>query len=148
MASGEQQPKRILTSGRAGKVDRRLQYDGGSWDCASTGRWGFRRGRRGGQWVAISVAMVAIAPVWIFVGYPLERSWGRPANRNRLAYQVTRHPVAIALSAPMRFLADRLRRGGRALGDDNGPPNAGDREPRRPKPTLPSDALALGEPRS
>ncbi|MEZ0066278.1 hypothetical protein ABIA32_002288 [Streptacidiphilus sp. MAP12-20] len=109
-----------------------------------------RGGRRPGQTFAISLAMVAFAPLWLFVGYPLERTWGRTGNGSRFAFQVTRHPIAIALSAPMRFLADRAGRVGRFRrgdGGESGPPSAGDREPRRPKPTLPSDAIALGEPR-
>lgn len=52
-----------------------------------------------------------------------------------------RNPVRIALTAPARWVLDRIKRGrGR-------PPAAGVREPRRPKPSLPAAAVALDEPR-
>lgn len=57
------------------------------------------------------------------------------------------NPVWIALTAPSRWLFDRLRPrvGGRG-GNGNGPPGAGVREPRRPLPDLPAGAMALPEP--
>lgn len=49
----------------------------------------------------------------------------------------------------LRWIAERLlRRARRTPGPDGGPPTSGDRFPRRPKPTLPSDAIALSEPGS
>ena len=45
------------------------------------------------------------------------------------------------LAAPARWLANVFRGRG-------GPPEAGVREPRRPKPTLPGAAVALAEPRT
>jgi len=58
------------------------------------------------------------------------------------------NPVWIALTAPARWLIDRVRplagRGRR--GNGNGPPNAGVREPRRPRPDQPAGAIALPEP--
>ena len=56
------------------------------------------------------------------------------------------NPLWIALTAPARWLLDRasgLGRQGRP-----GPPAAGVREPRRPKPGLPSGSVALAEPRA
>jgi len=50
--------------------------------------------------------------------------------------------VWIALSAPLRWLRDRQRR------HRQPPAEAGVREPRRPKPTLPAAAMALAEPRT
>jgi hypothetical protein len=54
------------------------------------------------------------------------------------------NPLWIALTAPARWLGDRVsgfgRRGWR------GPPAAGVREPRRPKPGLPGGSVALAEP--
>jgi hypothetical protein len=48
--------------------------------------------------------------------------------------------LAIALTAPLRWIRDHWRP--RPLAD------AGVREPRRPKPTLPAAAIALAEPRT
>jgi hypothetical protein len=66
--------------------------------------------------------------------------------------------VVIALGAPVRFVASRTlfrasartRASGRdGRGDGGwGPPSAGDREPRRPKPGPPADAVARSEPRA
>ena len=56
------------------------------------------------------------------------------------------NPLWIALTAPARWLLDRAsgfgHRGWR------GPPAAGVREPRRPKPGLPGALVALAEPRA
>jgi hypothetical protein len=51
-------------------------------------------------------------------------------------------PVWVALSAPLRWVKERLAR------RKPGPPEAGVREPRRPRPTLPAAAVALAEPRT
>jgi hypothetical protein len=56
--------------------------------------------------------------------------------------QGIRNALWIALSAPARWARDYLRRR-RQL-----PPEAGVREPRRPRPTLPAAAIALAEPRT
>jgi hypothetical protein len=48
--------------------------------------------------------------------------------------------LAIALTAPLRWVRDRWR--------PRPPADAGVREPRRPKPTLPAAAIALAEPRT
>ncbi len=61
--------------------------------------------------------------------------------------------VAIALGAPVRFVADHVRfrrspaRGRPQRPDGWGPQPSGDREPRRPKPGPPTDAIALPIPR-
>jgi hypothetical protein len=44
------------------------------------------------------------------------------------------------LTAPARWLGQLIRR------SRGGPPEAGVREPRRPRPTLPAAAVALAEP--
>jgi len=51
--------------------------------------------------------------------------------------------LRIALSTPVRWALDTSRRRRRQL-----PPEAGVREPRRPRPTLPAAAIALDEPRT
>jgi hypothetical protein len=59
------------------------------------------------------------------------------------------NPVWIALTAPARWLLDRIRPRaghGRRRGNGNGPPPAGVREPRRPRPDQPAGAMALPEP--
>ena len=78
---------------------------------------------------------------------------GRPAyalaTRDRkVARRVLANPLWIALTAPARWLLDRVRprAGGRRGGGGNGPPGAGVREPRRPLPDLPAGAMALPEP--
>jgi hypothetical protein len=65
-----------------------------------------------------------------------------------VARQVLANPVWIALTAPGRWLLDRLRptAGSRRGRGGNGPPGAGVREPRRPLPDLPAGAMALPEP--
>lgn len=50
--------------------------------------------------------------------------------------------VWIVLSAPLRWARHRLGR------QKPQPPEAGVREPRRPRPTLPAAAIALAEPRT
>jgi hypothetical protein len=62
------------------------------------------------------------------------------------AWGVLANPLWIALTAPARWLLDRVRpRAGRGRGG-NGPPGAGVREPRRPLPDLPAGAMALPAP--
>jgi hypothetical protein len=135
MASDNAQPRKT----RSGSVHRTLRRPSRRLGCRR------HRGRR----AAISAALLATAPLWLLIGHPLERTWGRPANRGRLAFEITRHPLAVALSAPMRFVSDRVRRStGRRPEPDAGPDPSGDRVPRRPKPALPGDSIALSEPRS
>ena len=71
---------------------------------------------------------------------------GTPGHR--LARRVRANPLWIALTAPARWLLDRIRprAGGRRGRGGNGPPGAGVREPRRPLPDLPAGAMALPEP--
>jgi hypothetical protein len=66
----------------------------------------------------------------------------------RVARRVLANPLWIALTAPARWLLDRLRprAGGRRGRGGNGPPGAGVREPLRPLPDLPAAAMALPEP--
>ncbi len=68
---------------------------------------------------------------------------GHPVARRILA-----NPLWIALTAPARWLLDRIRprAGSRRGRGGNGPPGAGVREPRRPLPDLPAGAMALPEP--
>lgn len=121
-----------------------------------------RRRRHPVRALTINLAVVALLPLWPFIAYPLQRAntpthWrrvalveygGRLDGPRQFLWVVTHHSVVIALSAPMRYLADRLHRsGGRGEGPRRNPPSAGDREPRRPKPGPPSDAIALPEPR-
>jgi hypothetical protein len=71
------------------------------------------------------------------------------ATRNRtVARRVLANPLWIALTAPARWLLDRIRprAGSRRGRGGNGPPGAGVREPRRPLPDLPAGAMALREP--
>jgi hypothetical protein len=71
------------------------------------------------------------------------------ATRNRkVARRLLANPLWIALTAPARWLLDRVRprAGSRRGRDGNGPPGAGVREPRRPLPDLPAAAMALPEP--
>lgn len=67
---------------------------------------------------------------------------------HRVIWQVLANPVWVALTAPARWLLDRLRptAGSRRGRGGNGPPGAGVREPRRPLPDLPAGAMALPEP--
>jgi hypothetical protein len=52
------------------------------------------------------------------------------------------NPAWIALTGPAQWIVYRVRRWHKP------PPTSGVREPRRPKPSLPSLAVALDEPRS
>lgn len=121
-----------------------------------------RRRRHPVRALLINLAVLALLPLWPFIAYPLQRA-SSPMSRRRVAplegggvvqggprqflWVVTHHSVVIALSAPMRYLADRLHKPGGRGGPRRNPPFAGDREPRRPKSGPPSDAIALPEPR-
>ena len=158
--------------GRTGKAARRLHYSSSGAVSGGAGRGRGRRPRRtervlvGG---ARQVVVVALLPLWPFVAYPLSLAAGggsrrRWTTRSRTPYapapsvpfrmlrSVVRHPLVNALAAPMRFLADHSPFPGRAArgrwdgGRGDGPPSAGDREPRRPRPGPPTDAIALAEP--
>ena len=104
-------------------------------------------------WVA-TVLVIALAPVVLLAGELVNRHFFRPVLPRRrfglVARVLLRNPVWIALTAPQRWLLDRLRprAGGRRGRGGNGPPGAGVREPRRPLPDLPAGAMALPEPRS
>jgi hypothetical protein len=63
--------------------------------------------------------------------------WGHTDSMRR----EHRHSVWTALTAPVRWIADHVKRWRQR------PPEAGVREPRRPKPTPPAGAIALAEPR-
>jgi len=67
---------------------------------------------------------------------------------HRGARRVLANPLWIALTAPARWLLDRIRprAGSRRGRGGNGPPGAGVREPRRPLPDPPAGAMALPEP--
>jgi hypothetical protein len=67
---------------------------------------------------------------------------------HKVARRVLANPLWIALTAPARWLLDRvlLLAGGRRGRGGNGPPGAGVREPRRPLPVLPAAAMAIPEP--
>jgi hypothetical protein len=69
-------------------------------------------------------------------------------NFGRIALAFLTNPVWIALTAPARWILDhaRPRVGGGRRNGNGGPPGAGVREPRRPKPDLPAGAMALPEP--
>jgi|GEM_PF-2300184 len=78
------------------------------------------------------------------------RRTGFPAagRDHRVARRVLANPLWIALTTPARWLLDRIRprAGSRRGRGGNGPPGAGVREPRRPLPDLPAEAMALPEP--
>jgi hypothetical protein len=64
----------------------------------------------------------------------------------RLAFRFIANPVWIALTAPARWIIGLFRaRAGHGRGR-RGPPLAGVREPRRPKPDQPASVMALPEP--
>ncbi len=122
------------------------------------------------RFIVVSVITVALSPVILLVGEPLNRYLLRrlrrgaaPSSRGHspsvsgfarrgpvrsLAWTVARNPLWIALTAPGRWLLSRIGRrpAGRRRGRGNGPPFAGVREPRRPKPGPPVSAVALPEP--
>jgi len=104
-------------------------------------------------WV-VTALVIALAPAVLLAGELVNRHYRRPVFPRRrsglVAWVLLRNPVWIALTAPQRWLLDRLRprAGGRRGSGGNGPPGAGVREPRRPLPDLPAGAMALPEPRS
>jgi len=69
-------------------------------------------------------------------------------QRRPVLMAILTNPVWIALTAPARWLLDRLRPrvGGRGGNGGNGGPGAGVREPRRPLPDPPAGAISLPEP--
>ena len=82
-------------------------------------------------------------PGWISAG---DACHGR--RFGALAEPFLENPVWIALTAPARWLINRVRplAGLGRRGNGNGPPPAGVREPRRPRPDQPAGAIALPEP--
>jgi hypothetical protein len=113
-------------------------------------------------------AAIILAPVLLVAGDPL-LNWARRRTRvrrvsvspdGRLSVSqsgtpllLAHNPLVIALTAPSRWAAGQLGRprrptAARWSGPDLPPrPDVtGVREPRRPKPTYPSDAIALREP--
>jgi len=150
-----------------------------------------------GWTIVLGALALVLAPVVVLAGEPTlrrrrrgwtdrpstaggEQLWFAPGPRPGLravsAYELdlllTRfslHPMVIALTAPARWVRDRMRhllrrrrlhlphlfrkRGGglgfgrhERLFPDDPPFLSGVREPRRPKPTPPSDAIALQSP--
>jgi hypothetical protein len=79
---------------------------------------------------------------------PGRAAYAVAARDHKLARRILANPLWIALTAPARWLLDRIRprAGGRRGRGGNGPPGAGVREPRRPLPDLPAGAMALPEP--
>jgi hypothetical protein len=79
---------------------------------------------------------------------PARAGYAMVTRDHRVAGRVLANPLWIALTAPARWLLDRIRprAGGRRGHGGNGPPEAGVREPRRPLPDLPAGAMALPEP--
>ena len=79
---------------------------------------------------------------------PGRAAYAMAARDHRGAQRILANPLWIALTAPARWLLDRIkpRAGGRRGRGGNGPPGAGVREPRRPLPDLPAAAMALPEP--
>jgi hypothetical protein len=113
---------------------------------------------------AVTLAVIALAPVIMLLGEPLRRYYLQRLSGPpwRALARVVANPVLIALTAPSRWAIDQVsgvrtggsrfrgfgrfgRRGGQSGGD--WPPSAGVREPRRPKPNAPAGAIALAEPR-
>jgi hypothetical protein len=95
---------------------------------------------------AVTLGVIATAPVILLVGEPLRRYCLR---RHRLV-RVISNPVLIAVTAPERWAIDQVRgltSGGPGKRRGNWPPPAGVREPRRPKPAAPAGAIALAEPK-
>lgn len=133
-----------------------------------------RRGPVRWQALAGVLLTVVLSPLVVVAGEPLRRrvlasavgpgsnrvrrrtvatySYGPAATarvlrgRNRFWIVLVSNPLWIALTAPGRWLTDRLSgypRRGRP-----GPHAAGAREPRRPRPSLPGGAVALAEPQT
>jgi hypothetical protein len=79
---------------------------------------------------------------------PGRAAYALATRDRRVAGRVLANPLWIALTAPARWLLDRVRprASGRRGRGGNGPPGAGVREPRRPLPDVPAGAMALPEP--
>jgi hypothetical protein len=79
---------------------------------------------------------------------PGRAAYAAATRDHKLARRILANPLWIALTAPARWLLDRIRprAGSRRGRGGNGPPGAGVREPRRPLPDLPAGAMALPEP--
>jgi hypothetical protein len=79
---------------------------------------------------------------------PGRAGYAMATRDHKVARRVLANPLWIALTAPARWLLDRIRprAGSRRGRGGNGPPGAGVREPRRPLPDLPAGAMALPEP--
>ena len=79
---------------------------------------------------------------------PGRTGYAMAIREHPVARRVLANPLWIALTAPARWLLDRIRprAGSRRGRGGNGPPGAGVREPRRPLPDLPAAAMALPEP--
>jgi hypothetical protein len=103
-----------------------------------------RFGRRPPTAAAVRRYYRHTGPGWVCAG---EACQGR--RFGALAEPFLGNPVWIALTAPARWLIERLRplAGRGRHGNGNGPPPAGVREPRRPRPDQPAGAMALPEPR-
>ena len=119
-----------------------------------------RRGRSVARtlvFCAVTLAVIALAPLVVLAGEPVRRYYLRRLSRRPLrsrsavmrglALVVVANPVTIALTAPGRWAIDQVGRlsSGSSSGGDS-PPSAGVREPRRPKPNTPAGAVALAEP--
>jgi hypothetical protein len=96
------------------------------------GKRTLRRSRPGTQ-----AAMISHGPA-----ETVEVFWRQP----RFWLIVVSNPLWIALTAPARWLLDRASGFGHQ--GRSGPPAAGVREPRRPKPGPPGGSVALAEPRT
>ena len=112
---------------------------------------------------AVTLLVVVLAPAVLLFGELVNRRyWRMPVSsytymlgvgvwtgRRPWAAMFLTNPVWIALTAPGRWLADRLRPrvGSGRRRNGGGDPGAGVREPRRPRPDLPAGAMALPEPR-
>ncbi len=79
---------------------------------------------------------------------PGRAGYAMAIREHPVARRILANPLWIALTAPARWLLDRIRprAGSRRGRGGNGPPGAGVREPRRPLPDLPAAAMALPEP--
>lgn len=122
------------------------------------GHAGRRRARR--TYMTAMAVEIALAPLVILVGEPLRHRYLRPGRPDRRSVVARSHldaialnPVASVLTAPGRWVGHVVRRRAnlrgvwRAWRGGGGPPLAGVREPRRPKPTPPADVVSLTEPR-
>ena len=107
---------------------------------------------------AVSLLVIVLAPAVLLGGelvnrryrWTLQRSPPVRFRRTAPLHALLFNPFWIALTAPARWLLDRLRPlagSRRGRGGNGGPPGAGVREPRRPLPDLPAGAMALPEPR-